>query len=110
MPDQTTTTPVVKETAGMLALNLRDLALGAIVAAAASVVAIVWEAWQAGGLDAIKAVDWNHVLQTAIAAFTGYIGKNFFTKKKTIVLAPKEEVKITDSHTGATLTPTTNPV
>lgn len=98
MPTETQT--VVKETAGQFNLNFRDLALGAIVAAGSAASIAIYDAFQSGGIDAI---DWKVILQVAIGALIGYLGKNFFTKQKTIIMAPKEDVKITEKSTGDTL-------
>jgi hypothetical protein len=98
--------PVVKETAGMFALNLRDAMLGAIVAAAAAGIDVLITAVNAWVIEKIPfVIDWRGVADIALAAGLAYLTKNFLTAKKTIVFSPPQEVRITDKETGATLKP-----
>jgi hypothetical protein len=96
----------VKETAGMFALNVRDLALSAIVAGAAAAIDMILSIINAYLIEKIPLVfDWKEIGNVALAGALAYLTKNFFTPQKTIVLAPSEEVKIIDKGTGTTLKP-----
>lgn len=101
------TQPVVKQTAGLFGLNVRDLALGAIVSVGSAVVTVIYDAIQQGGFEAIN---WKVVLQVAVSAFIAYLGKNFLTPQKTIVIAKNEDVRVTTSASGKTVVTADAPI
>lgn len=109
MPTEITQPIVVRETAGMGRLKWRDALLGLIVAMGGGVGDIIYasiKAWADTRFDMSQfnvVFDWDSILRTALLAGVSYIGKNFFTGKKTITFAPKEEVKIVEKSTGDTL-------
>lgn len=67
---------------GMFKLNARDFAKGAVTAVFAAVIFTVGGLFQQTGFDVFTA-DWGAILTTAVnagvAAFVGYMAKNFVT-------------------------------
>lgn len=94
-------TPIVKESAGQFKLNWRDAGLGLVVAVITAALTAILDTINSG----VTNINWKTVGIVAATAGISYLLKNFFTPAKTIVMAPKEEVKITDTTTGKTLTP-----
>lgn len=100
MPTDSTQPIVVRETAGLFKLKIRDLVLGLVVAVGSATVTTIIEIINKEG---VSNINWQVVWQATLAALIAYLSKNFFTPAKTITFAPKEEVHIVEKKTGDTL-------
>jgi hypothetical protein len=45
--------------------------------------------------------DWKTIGYTSLMAGVAYLGKNFVTKQRTFIVAPKEDVQISQTSSGA---------
>lgn len=94
----------VKQSAGMFAINMRDVALGTVVAAGTAAIQIIYEVLNAYLLNGGPLhFDWPVIGKTAVMAGLAYLGKNFLTPAKTIVIAPKDAVKVSETTTGVSV-------
>lgn len=94
----------VKQTAGQFAINLRDIALGAAVAGITAGIQIIVDIVQAFLIDHTPIqFDWREIGNVSLLAALGYLGKNFVTKSKTIVVGPKDDVHVTKTTDGAVI-------
>ena len=66
-------------------LNLRDFALGLVVAVLSAVFVTLGNTMNAPGFD-FQSFDWNTVLSVAISAGIGYLSKNLITAENGKIL------------------------
>lgn len=62
----------------MFSLNFSDVAKGAVVAVLVAVLGAIEQGLTAHGLD-FMAYDWASILNLAVTAGIGYLGKNFLS-------------------------------
>jgi small basic protein len=69
----------------MFSLRSEDFAKGAALAVIVAVLGAVQQALTAHGFD-VASYDWGFIINVAITAFVGYLGKNFVSDEKGAVL------------------------
>ncbi len=71
------------KTSPLFTLDWKDLGKGLLVAVGCAVVAALEATLKMGSLT----FDWKQIGSVALAAGVAYLGKNFFTKQKTVTPA-----------------------